>query len=93
LLLSFFCVVQCTLLLSIVFFALGFNGGPVAFFFELGNLVALAMNATALGLVVFCAGGLPRRQRWRLTPIALIPQVVLGGADGADDDEPEPSGR
>src|SRR6202042_1674962 len=49
-LLSFFCVAQCAMLLAIVFFALGFNGGPVAFVLELGNLVALAMNATALGL-------------------------------------------
>ncbi len=27
-LLSFFCIAQCTMLLGIVFFALGFNGGP-----------------------------------------------------------------
>ena len=28
-LLSLFCVIQCTILLAIVFFALGFNGGPL----------------------------------------------------------------
>jgi ABC-type multidrug transport system ATPase subunit/pSer/pThr/pTyr-binding forkhead associated (FHA) protein len=77
-LLSFFCVVQCTMLLAIVFFALGFNGGPVAFLLELGNLVALAMNATALGLVVSALVA-SAEAAMALTPIALIPQVVLGG--------------
>ncbi len=36
-LLSLFCVIQCTCLLGIIFFALGFNGGPVAFLLELGE--------------------------------------------------------
>ena len=52
------------MLLGIVFFALGFNGGPVAFLVELGNLVALAMNATALGLSCRRWSRPPRR-RWR----------------------------
>jgi hypothetical protein len=30
-LLAFFCIVQCTMLLAIVFFALGFHGGLKAF--------------------------------------------------------------
>ncbi|MGH7272541.1 MAG: ABC transporter permease, partial [Polyangiaceae bacterium] len=77
-LLSFFCVVQCAMLLAIVFFALGFNGGPLAFLSELGNLVALAMNATALGLLVSAMVG-SAEAAMALTPIALIPQVVLGG--------------
>jgi hypothetical protein len=77
-LLSFFCVVQCMTLLGIVFFALGFNGGPVAFALELGNLVALAMNATALGLCVSTLVS-SAEAAMALTPIALIPQVVLGG--------------
>ncbi|MGO9837163.1 MAG: FHA domain-containing protein [Polyangiaceae bacterium] len=77
-LLSFFCVVQCGMLLAIVFFALGFNGGPLAFVTELGNLVALAMNATALGLLVSSLVS-SAEAAMALTPIALIPQVVLGG--------------
>ena len=44
--------VQCSVLLAIVFFALGFNGGVQAFGIELGILVAVAMNSTALGLVI-----------------------------------------
>jgi ABC-type multidrug transport system ATPase subunit/pSer/pThr/pTyr-binding forkhead associated (FHA) protein len=78
LLLGFFCVVQCALLLGIVFFALGFDGGPTAFLLELGNLVALAMNATALGLCVSTLVA-SAEAAMALTPIALIPQVVLGG--------------
>jgi ABC-type multidrug transport system ATPase subunit/pSer/pThr/pTyr-binding forkhead associated (FHA) protein len=77
-LLSFFCVIQCSMLLGIVFFALGFNGGPLAFLLELGNVVALAMNATALGLCVSALVA-SAEAAMALTPIALIPQVVLGG--------------
>jgi ABC transport system ATP-binding/permease protein len=77
-LLSFFCVLQCAMLLGIVFFALGFAGGPPAFFIELGNLIALAMNATALGLCVSTLVA-SAEAAMALTPIALIPQVVLGG--------------
>ncbi len=77
-LLSFFCVVQCTMLLGIVFFALGFNGGPQAFLLELGNIIALAINATALGLFISTLVG-SAEAAMALTPIALIPQVVLGG--------------
>ena len=78
LLLSFFCVLQCSMLLGIVFFALGFNGGPMAFLLELGNLVALAMNATALGLCMSTVVS-SAEAAMALTPIALIPQIVLGG--------------
>jgi ABC-type multidrug transport system ATPase subunit/pSer/pThr/pTyr-binding forkhead associated (FHA) protein len=77
-LLSFFCVIQCAMLLGIVFFALGFAGGPMAFLVELANLVALAMNATALGLCVSTLVA-SAEAAMALTPIALIPQVVLGG--------------
>jgi ABC-type multidrug transport system ATPase subunit len=77
-LLSFFCVVQCATLLGIVFFALGFSGGSVAFVCELGNLVALTMSATALGLGI-SALVTSAEAAMALTPIALIPQVVLGG--------------
>jgi ABC-type multidrug transport system ATPase subunit/pSer/pThr/pTyr-binding forkhead associated (FHA) protein len=77
-LLSFFCVLQCGMLLAIVFFSLGFDGGPVAFAMELANLVALAMNATALGLCISTMVS-SAEAAMALTPIALIPQVVLGG--------------
>jgi ABC-type multidrug transport system ATPase subunit/pSer/pThr/pTyr-binding forkhead associated (FHA) protein len=77
-LLSVFCVAQCAMLLGIVFVALGFNGGVLAFLIELGNLVALAMNATALGLLVSALVA-SAEAAMALTPIALIPQVVLGG--------------
>ncbi len=77
-LLGFFCIAQCTMLLAIVFFALGFNGGPLGFLLELGNLIALGMNATALGLCISSLVG-SAEAAMALTPIALIPQVVLGG--------------
>jgi hypothetical protein len=77
-LLSCFCVAQCAMLLAIVFFALGFNGGPGAFVLELVNLIALSMNATALGLGISALVG-SAEAAMALTPIALIPQVVLGG--------------
>jgi hypothetical protein len=77
-LLSFFCVVQCAMLLAIIFFALGFSGGPLAFALELVNLVALAINATALGLCISTLVA-SAEAAMALTPIALIPQVVLGG--------------
>jgi ABC transport system ATP-binding/permease protein len=77
-LLAFFCVVQCATLLGIVFFALGFNGGPTAFVYELVSLVALTLNATALGLCISTVVA-SAEAAMALTPIALIPQVVLGG--------------
>ena len=39
-------------LLGIVFFALGFNGGPQAFLLELVAMIAVAINACALGLLL-----------------------------------------
>jgi hypothetical protein len=77
-LLGFFCIVQCAMLLGIVFVALGFNGGWPAFLVELADLVALGMSATALGLWVSALVG-SAEAAMALTPIALIPQVVLGG--------------
>jgi ABC transport system ATP-binding/permease protein len=78
LLLSLVCVAQCAMLLSIVFFALGFEGGPVAFLLELVAMVAVSMNAAALGLLLSTAVS-SAEAAMALTPIALIPQVVLGG--------------
>jgi ABC-type multidrug transport system ATPase subunit len=77
-LLAFFCIIQCTLLLGIVFFALGFNGGPEAFFFELAVIIATALNAVAIGLLLSTVVA-SSEAAMALTPIALIPQVVLGG--------------
>jgi ABC-type multidrug transport system ATPase subunit/pSer/pThr/pTyr-binding forkhead associated (FHA) protein len=76
--LSAVCIFQCTMLLGIVFFALGFNGGPEAFALELVSMIALAMNATALGLLLSTLVT-TAEAAMALTPIALIPQVVLGG--------------
>ena len=76
--LSLICVVQCTMLLGIVFFALGFNGGIGAFLMELVAMIAVSMNACALGLLVSTLVD-SAEAAMALTPIALIPQVVLGG--------------
>jgi ABC-type multidrug transport system ATPase subunit/pSer/pThr/pTyr-binding forkhead associated (FHA) protein len=77
-LLSFICALQCAMLLAIVFFALGFQGGPDAFVRELCAMIAVAMNATALGLLISTVVA-SAEAAMALTPIALIPQVVLGG--------------
>ena len=78
LLLSLFCVIQCTVLLTIVFFSLGFHGGIEAFAIELGTLTIVAMNSVALGLLL-SAVVMSSEAAMALTPIALIPQIVLGG--------------
>jgi ABC-type multidrug transport system ATPase subunit/pSer/pThr/pTyr-binding forkhead associated (FHA) protein len=77
-LLAFFCIVQCTVLLAIVFFTLGFQGGPAAFLVQLGALVATSLSAVALGLLLSTVVT-SAEAAMALTPIALIPQVVLGG--------------
>ena len=76
--LSLVCIFQCTVLLGIVFFTLGFHGGPLAFLMELAVIIAVAMNATALGLLLSTIVT-SAEAAMSLTPIALIPQVVLGG--------------
>jgi ABC-type multidrug transport system ATPase subunit/pSer/pThr/pTyr-binding forkhead associated (FHA) protein len=78
LILSAVCVLQCTMLLAIVFVALGFHGGAGAFLGELVNIVAVSINATALGLLISTLVT-SAEAAMALTPIALIPQVVLGG--------------
>ncbi|MBM4375236.1 MAG: FHA domain-containing protein [Deltaproteobacteria bacterium] len=77
-LLSLFCVAQCTMLLAIVFFSLGFHGGAAAFGQELGALVATAVTSVAVGLLLSTLVT-SSEAAMALTPIALIPQVVLGG--------------
>jgi ABC-type multidrug transport system permease subunit len=73
-----FCVLQCTCLLGIVFPALGLPGGPQAFGEMLGSLVATSLSAVALGLLLSAVVS-SSEAAMALTPIALIPQVVLGG--------------
>jgi ABC transport system ATP-binding/permease protein len=77
-LLSLFCVAQCTMLLVIVFFALGFRGGVPAFLASLGTMIITSMNSVAIGLFVSTLVT-SAEAAMALTPIALIPQVVLGG--------------
>ena len=77
-LLSVFCAIQCTVLLAIVFFSLGFEGGPQAFAMELGVLTITSINSAALGLLLSSMVE-SSEAAMALTPIALIPQVVLGG--------------
>jgi ABC-type multidrug transport system ATPase subunit/pSer/pThr/pTyr-binding forkhead associated (FHA) protein len=77
-LLSLFCVVQCTVLLAIVFFALGYHGGMQAFGISLATMIVTAMNSVAIGLLLSTLVS-SAEAAMALTPIALIPQVVLGG--------------
>ncbi|WP_437666564.1 FHA domain-containing protein [Sorangium sp. So ce1182] len=78
LLLAGFCLVQCTILLAIVFFTLGFHGGLQAFAMQLAALTATSLSAVALGLLLSTVVA-SSEAAMALTPIALIPQVVLGG--------------
>lgn len=81
-LLSFVCVLQCLMLLGIVSPALGFNGltngHPDVFLQQLGMLIVTAMDAVAIGLLLSTVVA-SSEAAMALTPIALIPQVVLGG--------------
>jgi ABC-type multidrug transport system ATPase subunit/pSer/pThr/pTyr-binding forkhead associated (FHA) protein len=77
-LLSMFCVIQCSVMLAIVFFSLGFNGGLPAFGISLATLIITAMNSVAVGLLLSTLVT-SAEAAMALTPIALIPQVVLGG--------------
>jgi ABC transport system ATP-binding/permease protein len=76
--LAVICAVQCTILLAIVFFGLGFHGGIGAFGIGLATLIVTAMNSAALGLLLSTVVE-SSEAAMALTPIALIPQVVLGG--------------
>ena len=78
-LLSLLCVVQCTVLLTIVFAALGLgNDGAIAYATMLGYMVITSMCAAAIGLLLSTVV-VSSEAAMALTPIALIPQVVLGG--------------
>ncbi len=78
-LLTALCVVQCTVLLTIVYKALSLGGGTWdAFGPMLGTMILSSMCAVALGLLI-SAAVTSSEAAMALTPIALIPQVVLGG--------------
>ncbi|HMA95572.1 MAG TPA: ATP-binding cassette domain-containing protein, partial [Polyangiaceae bacterium] len=77
-LLSLICVAQCTVLMAIAFFSLGFNGGIQAFLIELAMLVITSMASVATGLLLSTVVT-SSEAAMSLTPIALLPQVVLGG--------------
>jgi ABC-type transport system involved in multi-copper enzyme maturation permease subunit len=76
--LALLCVVQCATLLAIVFPSLGLAGGASAFLSSLGILSLTALSSVALGLVLSTVVK-SSEAAMALTPIALIPQVVLGG--------------
>ncbi len=78
LLLAIFCVLQCACLLGIVFPALGLPGGAQAFGEMLAALVATSLSAVAVGLLLSTMVA-SSEAAMALTPIALIPQIVLGG--------------
>jgi ABC-type multidrug transport system ATPase subunit len=77
-LLSLFSAFQCTVLLAILFTTLGFRGGSSAFLTQWAALVATAVCAVAMGLLLSTLVT-SSEAAMALTPIALIPQVVLGG--------------
>jgi len=78
-LLTILCVVQCTVLLTIVFAALGLGDySPLAYVTMLGFMIVTAMCAASIGLLLSSLV-VSSEAAMALTPIALIPQVVLGG--------------
>ncbi len=78
-LLTGLCVVQCTVLLGIVYNVLKLGNGTFdAFLPMLGTMILSSMCAVALGLLI-SAAVTSSEAAMALTPIALIPQVVLGG--------------
>jgi hypothetical protein len=77
-LLALFCILQCTCLLGIVFPALQFPGGPEVFGKMLASLTATSLCSVAIGLLLSTAVA-STEAAMALTPIALIPQIVLGG--------------
>ncbi|MFO0606535.1 MAG: ATP-binding cassette domain-containing protein [Polyangiales bacterium] len=78
-LLTALCIVQCTVLLTIVYTSLKLGHGTWdAFLPMLGTMILSSMCAIALGLLISTAVT-SSEAAMALTPIALIPQVVLGG--------------
>jgi ABC-type multidrug transport system ATPase subunit/pSer/pThr/pTyr-binding forkhead associated (FHA) protein len=78
-LLGILCTVQCWVLLTIVFVALGLGDyGAGAYFTMLTFMVVTATCAASIGLLLSTVVT-SSEAAMALTPIALIPQVVLGG--------------
>ncbi len=78
-LLTMLCIVQCSVLLLIVYNVLHLGNGTFdAFLPMLGTMVLSSMCAVALGLLISTVVT-SSEAAMALTPIALIPQVVLGG--------------
>jgi ABC-type multidrug transport system ATPase subunit len=78
-LLGLLCTVQCAVLLGIVFPGLGLaNGNLVSFALMLGYMIVTAVCAASIGLLLSTVVT-SSEAAMALTPIALIPQVVLGG--------------
>jgi ABC-type multidrug transport system ATPase subunit len=78
-LLSALAVVQCTILLGIVYPIVGLGGGQLLPFAQmLVTMIITAMCSTAIGLMLSTVVT-SSEAAMALTPIALIPQVVLGG--------------
>lgn len=71
-------LLQCAVLLAIVFVTLGFQGGSAAFALVLATMTLTALCSVALGLLLSAAVA-TGEAAMALTPIALIPQVILGG--------------
>ncbi len=77
--LTLMCTLQCAVLLGIVFGVLGLGDyQPIVFGKMLGMLVTTSLCATAIGLLLSTLVT-STEAAMALTPIALIPQVVLGG--------------
>ena len=78
-LLGMLCTVQCTVLLTIVFAALGLGDYSAAsYVIMLVFMIVTAMAAASIGLLLSTVVT-SSEAAMALTPIALIPQVVLGG--------------
>jgi ABC transport system ATP-binding/permease protein len=78
-LLALLCSLQCTVLLGIVYPVLGLgDGSPVTALLMLGYMIVTAVTAASIGLLL-SAVVTSSEAAMALTPIALIPQVVLGG--------------
>ncbi len=78
-LLSGFCVLQCAVLLGLVYTALDLGNGTFeAFFPMLGSMVLTSVCGVSLGLLISTVAS-SSEAAMALTPIVLIPQVVLGG--------------
>jgi ABC-type multidrug transport system ATPase subunit len=78
-LLALLSTVQCAILLTIVFPVLGLGGGSAgSFLLMLGFMIMTALSAASIGLLISTVVT-SSEAAMALTPIALIPQVVLGG--------------